>query len=85
MAAQSVAGPVVARGLPQVLRLPDGAGRETHLLRQGGQDLLQEGLHQVSTYCLLYSTGHCVQESMVLYKWTLYCIRQWNTTLQYSD
>ena len=38
----------MARGVPQVLRVSDVPRRESHVLRQGGQDLLQERLRQVS-------------------------------------
>ena len=40
--------PRVACRLPQVLRMSDVPGRKLHLLRQGRQDILQEGLHEVS-------------------------------------
>ena len=39
--------PGVARGLPQVLRVPDVPRRELYLLCQRRKDLLQEGLCQV--------------------------------------
>jgi hypothetical protein len=40
--------PGVARSLPEVLRVQEVPRRELHLLRQGGQDLLQGRLPQVS-------------------------------------
>lgn len=41
--------PRVARRVPQVPGVPPVPGRVLHLLRQGREDLLQEGLHKVHT------------------------------------
>lgn len=53
----------VARGVPEMRRVPAVSGREVHLLRAGRQDLLQARLRQVSHAVIFYevlveSTSH---------------------------